>query len=550
MIRSLQIRNYALIEHLELELNPGFTAITGETGSGKSILLGALGLILGERADRSALFDTDSKCIVEAELELDTERFESLFESLDLDFSPSSIFRREINSAGRSRAFINDTPVPLSAMKEIAGEIVDIHSQNDHLLLQGKALPLELLDRCIKKPSVLSEYQKAFREFKKARHRLDALQSSNAEQDLDYLGFQHKEIEELDITKDESAQLTEQLGLMESAEERLEVLQQGAKAIDSEDGAISIIQSVLHALRQLSEVPSSFSELSSRLESVRIELEDIGQEMYSQAEEADIEPDKLARMQDRMDVLNRLLSKHGLSSSNELIELKDGLEEKIQRIESGRAEREAIELAVKDATSKASGCAMALHEERIKAIPELKSILEKDLPRLGMPSASFEIEVTETSDLQASGTDDIQFLFKSEKDSPLQLLHKAASGGELSRIMLVMKQHLASKYAISSLIFDEIDTGVSGDISSRMADIMSQLAQGRQVIAITHLPQVAAKAEHHLRVFKDRAGERTRTLIETLDESGRLDELAKMLSGAELTAASKANAEALLKAKH
>ena len=549
MLVRLYIQNYALIQELDLDLQTGFTAITGETGSGKSILLGALGLVLGERADTQVLFDKELKCIVEAEFEVAELQLKELFKRHDLDHLPQSTLRREINPAGRSRAFVNDTPVSLSVLRAMTESLVDIHSQHQTLLLGSDTFQLDLLDIFAEHGSNLKDYKAIYSQYRLKQTELRSLKNFIQENriDKDYLLFQLQELEEVALKAGEDEQMKEELGLMEHAEEIKTVLNQAMQQMNNEEGLLDQLNALTNRIDSISGHTKRLEELASRLESVRLELDDISQTIEEVESQVELDPERQQVLIEQLDALQRLLSKHRASDVEALIQIKKDIEEKLHSADDAHAKLEALEQELVAIEIKLKASAKALTEERQKAKKKLIKTVSGQFEKLSLPHAKVDIEISQTSDYKNNGCDDINLLFNANKGGRLESLSKVASGGELSRLMLILKSQLAKAKQLPTLIFDEIDTGVSGEIAAQMAAMLREMSEGRQVISITHLPQVAARANHHLKISKSDTKERSITDVTLLDEDGRILELAKMLSGAKVSEASVANARELLK---
>jgi len=548
MLKRLYIQNYALIQELELDLQGGFTAITGETGSGKSILLGALGLVLGERADSQILFDKGIKCIVEAEFDLD-QGLEEVFSANDLDHMASSTIRREINPAGRSRAFINDTPVPLNLLKSLTESLVDVHSQHQTLLLGEDSFQLDLLDSFAEHGLHLKDYRKKFKAYKVSQAQVRELKLYIQEHriDKDYLEFQLQELEEVKVEPGEDEKWREELGLMEYAEEIKSVLNNSLQQLNAENGLMDELTTVSHRIASISSHAKGLEALAGRLESLRLELDDIHQTMEEVESQVELNPERQQMLTEQLDILQKLLNKHRASDPEELMRIKNEISEKLFSADDAHQQMEKLQaliLAEGNALSLAAG---RLTKERTAAKKRFIKEVSARFPELSLAHGKIDIEISQSSDYMINGLDEVNILFNANKGGKLEPLSKVASGGELSRLMLILKSQLAKAKQLPTLIFDEIDTGVSGEIASQMAEMLREMSDGRQVIAITHLPQVAARAHNHMKISKSDTKERSITDVSWLDEDGRILELAKMLSGAKVSEASVANARDLLR---
>jgi DNA repair protein RecN (Recombination protein N) len=549
MLRHLHIRNYALIGELSVDFAEGFSVITGETGAGKSILLGALGFVLGDRADTGVLFDKEMKCVVEAHFHLSDESLRPLFEKNDLDFDTECIFRRELSPQKKSRAFINDTPVSLQTMKEVGNQLVDIHSQHDSLLLTDADFQLHLLDEIAKNHELLSHYRQEFANYNTLSRRLKELQTS-AEKNIaenDYLKFQLDELQKAQLKEGEYAEIEQSLKVMENAEEIRSLLFSANGLLESTETAIlpqlNELSSVLHRLKQL--VPS-LEELQERIDSAQVELKDIAYDLDRVGDDAQFDESKLQELQERYDLLNRLMMKHHVKEFEALIELRDALEAKVNAFENIDQEIEQTEKALKEQTLKLQQFATKLHSQRVKAAKTFGESVTDLARQLAMPHAVFQIAVEPLTMFCATGMDQIRFLFSANKGVEVAELSKVASGGELSRLMLSIKSVVSKHSYIPTLIFDEIDTGVSGEVAAKIGSIMQGMGASLQLISITHLPQVASKAQHHFFIYKDNEGSRTQSHIKLLTAGERVTEIAKMLSNDKVTPEALKAAEVLL----
>lgn len=549
MLRHLHIRNYALIGELSVDFAEGFSVITGETGAGKSILLGALGFVLGDRADTGVLFDKEMKCVVEAHFHLSDESLRPLFEKNDLDFDTECIFRRELSPQKKSRAFINDTPVSLQTMKEVGNQLVDIHSQHDSLLLTDADFQLHLLDEIAKNHELLSHYRQEFATYNTLSRRLKELQTS-AEKNIaenDYLKFQLDELQKAQLKEGEYSEIEQSLKVMENAEEIRSLLFSANGLLESTETAIlpqlNELSSVLHRLKQL--VPS-LEELQERIDSAQVELKDISYDLDRVGDDAQFDESKLQELQERYDLLNRLMMKHHVKEFEALIELRDALEAKVNAFENIDQEIEQTEKALKEQTLKLQQFATKLHSQRVKAAKTFGESVTDLARQLAMPHAVFQIAVEPLTMFCTTGMDQIRFLFSANKGVEVAELSKVASGGELSRLMLSIKSVVSKHSYIPTLIFDEIDTGVSGEVAAKIGGIMQGMGASLQLISITHLPQVASKAQHHFFIYKDNEGSRTQSHIKLLTAGERVTEIAKMLSNDKVTPEALKAAEVLL----
>ncbi len=548
MLLQLKVSNYALIDSLNLNLGEGFTAITGETGSGKSIMLGALGLVLGERADVKSLRNKDAKCIVEATFRLNRKRFGSFFTEHDLDFEEESVLRREINKSGKSRAFINDTPVTLVQLKELTSQLIDIHSQHQTLLIKRSDFQMSVLDSFSGNHKQLDAYSDAYAAFKKAEAHLNHLQEQNAraQSDFDYKQFQFNELSALSLEELDLVSMEKELELLSNAEELKEIASQLNELLNSDGGVLDQLSTVRGQAQKLADISNSFQSSSERMSSVTIELNDIAQETAELANGLEHDPQRIELLSEQINELNRLLVKHHVDSVDRLVEIRNELDHSLQvtasldeQIAKSRSELEAARKLVMDK-------GRLLSESRKNSIVELQKKLKELLSLLSMPHAEFHFDLNSGIDITANGLDQLKVMVKLNKGSQFLPIEKAASGGELSRIMLALKAILSTGVSIPTIIFDEIDTGVSGEVANKMGDMMLKIAKGMQVLGITHLPQIAAKASQHFKVFKETEADSTSTYINLLNQDQRLLEIAEMLSGKNPGEAAVANARELL----
>ena len=548
MLQHLHIQNYALIDDLTVDFSEGFSVITGETGAGKSILLGALGFVLGDRADLGVLFDKDKKCVVEAKFNLTDETLKPLFETNDLDFDQDCIFRRELNPQKKSRAFINDTPVTLQTMKEIGCQMVDIHSQHDALLLTDADFQLRLLDNIAQNNSILTDYQVEFsryQELKRSLHELKETATRNTAEN-DYLKFQLDELEKADLKEGEYSDIEQTLHTMENAEEIKSLLVTANTLLeDSESaiiGQINTLSSVLQRMRNL--LPNTES-LGERIDNLKVELKDIAYDLRRREDEIQFDEEQLKTLEERYDLINRLMMKHRLSDFESLLSYRDNLKEKDKAFENIDDSIAKTEKKLRDSEKLLSQKAKTLHDRRCQAAKLFSERVETIAKQLAMPFAQFQVSVESLEDFGSKGSDEIRFLFSANKGVHPDDLRRVASGGELSRLMLSIKSAVSAYNYIPTLIFDEIDTGVSGEVAAKIGSIMQSMGTSLQLIAITHLPQVASKAQHHFFIFKDSQGERTQSHIRQLTPQERISEIAKMLSNDKITPEAIKAAEAL-----
>lgn len=557
MLSHLHIENYALIEHLELDLHQGFSVITGETGAGKSIIIGAIGLLLGNRADTKAIKTGAKRCVVEATFEVADCGLEPFFTDNDLDFDGSEcVIRRELTSTGKSRAFINDTPAPLTLLKDLGDQLIDIHSQHKNLLLGKEDFQLHILDIVAGNQAILAEYQDTYKEFRNLTRQLDeAIDEANRNQsDEDYLRFQANQLADANLQAGEQEALEEEAETLEHAEDIKSALFQAANRLQTDhddNDTLSLIRQSLSALQSIASVYSAGEELISRLQSCEIELKDIANELENQAEEVEYNPQRLEQVNNRLDTLYTLQKKHNVDSVGELIAIQQQLEERLIRIDNSSDFIDELRKQVASLQDKATTLAKQLSTARRKAAAKVEERMVATLLPLGMPHVQFQCSVnTKPEQLSPTGFDQVQYLFNANKSGEPQPVSQIASGGEIARVMLALKALIAGTVQLPTIIFDEIDTGVSGSIAEKMAHIMRQMGeQHRQVISITHLPQIAALGTHHYKVYKEDTDQSTVTNIIPLSQQQRVEELAHMLSGETITQAALDNAKALLESQ-
>lgn len=548
MLQKLSISNYALISSLSVDFDNGFSVITGETGAGKSILLGALGFLLGNRADTNILFDDTKKCIVEGVFILHDDRWKSFFEENDIDYDEECIIRREINPQKKSRAFINDTPVSLQILKELGSRLVDIHSQHDSLLLCNPDFQLALLDDAADNNQLLTQYKKAYHDYVSAKNELDILRRKATDNidENDYLKFQLDEILKAELLDGEYDDLTQRIEFLENQEEIIRLLKESTNILDNEENSLlDGINTLLYNVEKLRRYIPELDSMAERLNSVKIELKDILSDLNNlQDDSQDIS--SLEILQERFDMIQRLMMKHHLNDYSLLLQLREDIRRKVDEFSNiedivSDKEKEVRELE-KDLLVRAS----ELHKRRKKAKDDFEKDVTTVIRQLAMPYGLFEIKLDKTEELTSNGIDVVTFMFSANKGHSTEIMAKAASGGELSRLMLAIKSIAARNNYIPTLIFDEIDTGVSGEVASKLGDIMKVMGDTLQLVSITHLPQIASKAENHFFVYKTVVDEKTHSNIKVLTHEERVVEVAKMLSNAEVTEEAMKAAEVLL----
>ncbi|MFM2285196.1 MAG: hypothetical protein RLZZ543_693 [Bacteroidota bacterium] len=549
MLQRLSIRNYALITELSIDLRPGLTIITGETGAGKSILLGALAMLLGERADPSVLRDATQKCVVEAHINISKYQLSDFFQHNDLDEEASCIIRREINPAGKSRAFINDTPVNLNQLKELGARLIDIHSQHDTLLLNSSAFQLQLLDAPAGNAALLQKYRELFANWKRKKKEVEDLKAAEAQlrAEQDFLQFQFDELESARIQANELQIIEDEFSALSHAEDiRLHFSTAIAQLENEERGIVTSLKQVQQAFQQAAKYSSSAASLLERIQSVSIELKDILAETEHQSEQLDANPQRLEELRSRLDLINHLLNKHRCQTSDALMDLQQQFQERLDKAASVGTDLERLEIELSEEHKELIKHAKAISAKRAEVIPGIVKESTRLLTRLGMPKTQLIIELGEKEQPELNGMDKVKVLFSANAGSTPQELSKVASGGELSRFMLSLKKIIAGSVALPTIIFDEIDTGVSGAVADSMGEILKEMGSELQVLAITHLPQIASKGNDHLKVIKSSNAKETSSQLIRLNESERIDEIAAMLSGKELSEAAISNARSLL----
>ena len=550
MLRNLHIQNYALIESLDLDFASGFSVITGETGAGKSILLGAIGLLTGQRAETAAIRTGAAKCIVEGTFDITGYGLETLFEDNEIEYDAECIVRREIASTGKSRAFINDTPVSLTIMKQLGERLIDIHSQHQNLLLSAESFQLGVLDTLCTDKEAKRQYTEAYRQYREAVKALEELRSqlSGDRGDEEYIRFQLNQFDEWRLREGEQEELEQELELLTHAEDIKEGLYRISASLNSDEGGqVLALRSTTGALRSLINIYPQAEEWHSRMESLYIELKDIADEVADAEERMSVDPERQAWVEERLDVIYTAQQKHRVSSVAELLEIEQRFRDTLNRIDDATEHIAELERAVTDADKILHERASALTAQRTGVARTFEKEIASRLVELGIPNTRFAVDITPRRQPDSTGADSVAFLFSANKNGALQDIAQVASGGEISRIMLSLKSIIATATAMPTLIFDEIDTGVSGTIAARMADIMADIAHhGRQVISITHLPQIASKAAAHYKVYKEDNADATVSHIRPLTTEERITELAQMMSAGTLTEAAINNAKELL----
>lgn len=551
MLKHLTISHYALIEHLDIDIATGFSVITGETGAGKSIMLGALNLLLGGRADAKAIQTGERKCMVEAVFSIEHAGLEPFFANNDIDFDPHEcIVRREVMQSGKSRAFINDTPVTAAKLKEIGASLIDIHSQHQNLLIRNEHFLIDTLDTMAEQQEAVSAYQCLYGQCKHAETALQQLQerAAKGKSDEDFLRYQLTQLEEASLTDNEQEELESEQSVLGHAEEIKQGLYNAQNMLTSEEQSVShALRSAEDALSAISDKYSQAQELAERLKSVRIEVDDVEAELESAVDQVEYDPERLSFIEDRLSLIYNLEKKHNVNSIAELIGITEQLRNELNAIDNLDDDLERQTAEVERLKGLRNHAASLLTQARKKAALVMEKELTHALKELGMPNATMKMDITPRTEPDNTGADKVTFLFSANKNVPPQNVSDIASGGEIARLMLALKALIARRTALPTIVFDEIDTGVSGTMAESMAKVMKQIAETCQVLCITHLPQIAALGANHFKVYKEDSQDTTRSHIIPLNEEERIEEIAHMLSGAKITEAAIDNAKALLK---
>lgn len=552
MLKQLYIKNFTLIDELDIQLFPGFSVITGETGAGKSIILGALSLLLGQRADSKSIKSGCARCVIEAHFDLSNYQLESIFVDNDIDYDAKDcIFRRELTATGKSRSFINDTPVPLTVMKAIGQQLVDIHSQHQNLLLQEEDFQLNVVDIIAQDDKQLADYQEAFRNYMAARKAVVQMEESiaKAAENEDFLRFQYNELKEAQLQPGQQAELERESEMLSHVEDIKNALY-ATEGILSGDEA-NVVEHLREASRTIEgirEVFADAAEVAERINSCYIELKDIASEVSRMYAHTDFDPKRLDAVNDQLDTIYTLEKKHHVETVEELITLHNHLLEQLNHLDNSSEEIEALRQQEKTAKEKAVKKAAELTSLRKKSAQKVEKEMKSRLIPLGIPNVRFSVDISSTGQLTEKGADKVAFLFSANTSTPMQPVAQIASGGEIARVMLSLKAMISGTVKLPTIIFDEIDTGVSGRVAEMMAKIMQEMGlSDRQVVSITHLPQIAALGTHHYKVFKEETQEGTKSRMHLLNEEGRIQEIAQMLSGSDITAAAISNAKELLR---
>tara|TARA_R110000796_G_scaffold77155_4_gene172335 strand:- start:1552 stop:3204 length:1653 start_codon:yes stop_codon:yes gene_type:complete len=549
LLTNLSIKNYALIDHLNVKFTNGFTVITGETGAGKSILLGGLSLVLGKRADLSSLREKEDKCIVEAEFEISKYGLESFFLENDLDYEAKTIIRREILPSGKSRAFINDSPVTLDILSQLGDQLIDVHSQHQTLRLADNDFQLKVIDALADNGQVISAYSSKLLLYQSTQKELQKLVDfqNSATKEHEYNSFLLQELISAPLKEGILEELEEQYEQLNNVEIILEQLSHGQQLLNDEQiGLVNLLTELKQVSNKLASFGHQYSDINERIKSVFIELDDISTELNILNDKVEADPQLLEQVNARLQLLYDLLKKHKVQTIPELMEIRNALDEKVSATENVVADIDRKKKELHQLETALNTEASNISKRRKLVIPKLKEQLEETLIDLGMASATFKIDISPSKEFKPTGKDDLSFLFSANKGSAYGDLKKVASGGELSRIMLTIKAILARYEQLPTMMFDEIDTGVSGEISNKMGDIMKDMSNTMQIFSITHLPQVAAKGVHHFKVYKEEELMGTNTKMKRLSSEERVVELAEMLGGKTLSDSALAHARQLL----
>lgn len=553
MLKKLDIRNFTLIDHLEMALYPGFSVITGETGAGKSIVIGAIGLLLGNRADAKQVKRGCDKCIIEATFDLSiyhSDVLKDFFEDNDLDYEPEEcLLRREVNANGKSRAFINDTPVTLALMRELGEQLIDVHSQHQNLLLSKEDFQLNVVDIIARDRQQLADYRAAFAEYRSAQRRLEELreQIATSRDNEDFLRFQQKELSEANLASGEQEQLEQEAELMSHAEDIKRALHEADYGLSGDDtGIVNLTRSIATQLRSVADVYPEAQELAERLESCFVELKDISQEIASKVDDVEYDPQRFNLITQRLDTIYTLQQKFHVQTVDELLDRLNGINAQLDNIDNSDEELQELERSVEKLHAVCVEKAVVLTDMRRKSATVVEQELSKLLVPLGIPKVRFKVDVS-PANLSTNGADKVMFLFSANSSTDMQPVSQVASGGEIARVMLSLKAMISKAIGLPTIIFDEIDTGVSGRVAEQMAHIMRDMGKAnRQVICITHLPQIAAAGSTHYKVAKQETEQGTVSTMTQLSDEQRITEIAQMLSGSDVSQAAVDNAKSLL----
>ena len=549
MLTHLSIHNYALINQLSIDFTKGLSIITGETGAGKSILLGALGLVMGNRADLSSLKNAEKKCIIEAKFAVEGYNLQRLFDKLDVDYEPETIIRREILPSGKSRAFVNDTPVNLSVLTALKTKLIDIHSQHQTMQLSDVSFQFSVIDALAKNQPKIASYYRGLKKYSGLQKELKLLlaETEKSKEQYEYNLHLFNEFEEAKLVDGEQKELEEKLERLNNIEEiKLNLSEALQISINEEIGIQNLLYSLENSLQKISSYSSKYQEIANRITSVKLELDDVVTELENENEAVDFNPNEIEELNDRLQLIYNLQKKHSVDSIKELQKIHESLSEKVAQVADAGTLIEAKQTEINDVAKKLDEVAVMITKSRTKAIPKLQKQLEFLLAELGMPNARFSIELNASTEYLSNGKDNLSFLFSANKGGNFGELKKVASGGELSRIMLSIKKILSENIQLPTIIFDEIDTGVSGEVSNKIAKIMQDMGVNVQVITITHLPQIAAKGLQHYKVYKGEENGVTTSNLKLLSYDERVVEIAEMLSGKDISESALTHAKELL----
>ena len=549
MLVSLSIKNYALIEDLKVDFQDKLSVITGETGAGKSILLGGLALVLGKRADASSVINKESKCIIEAYFEIEKYDLKSFFEQEDLDYELTTTIRRELLPNGKSRAFINDTPVTLTVLNALSEKLIDIHSQHETLQLADSNFQFQIIDSLAKNEDYLSSFSKELLQFKTLKKELEqiVLDYKKSQEEYNFNSFILNELEQANLIENEQVKLEQAIAKLAHVEEiKLNLSEAIQTAEDEQIGIHNLLNQLNNNISRIANFSDAYEQLSERINSIFIEVKDIVQELENENESLEYNPKELEKKEERLQIIDNLQKKHSVNSIEGLLEIQDVYQKKIIEVENATEKITGKELEIHKVKNKLEILASKIHQRRVRAIPVFVNELESILSKLEMKNTRLSVDITESDQFLSNGKDSLEFLISANKGLTFESLKKVASGGEMSRIMLAVKLILSKYTKLPTIIFDEIDTGVSGEVSNRIAKVMQQMSKNMQVITITHLPQIAAKGNQHYKVFKEEKGNSIRSDIKLLDVKGRINELAEMLGGKRITNSALAHAKQLL----
>lgn len=549
MLKALKIRNYALIKNLDIDFGAGFTTITGETGAGKSILLGAISLLLGQRADASVLQDKSSKCYLEAVFTIKSYNLQIFFEENELDYDDETILRREILESGKSRAFVNDVPVNLSILKDLGERLVDVHSQHQNLLINRTGYQLGVLDILAQTREQVADFKKLYQHYQQKNSELSDLENRalKEKEELEYFTYQYEELEKAKLEEGETELLEQESEILSHTEEiKSGIVQSVTLLSEGDHNLIHDLKETILSLGHAGKYSPPAETLKNRLESILLEMKDVNMEAVAMMERIEFDPERFNFLKQRLDLIYSLLQKHHKTSVKELLELKNYFGDKLQEISNFDNEISKLKRELSSLKEQLKNQSEQLTQKRTAQCKKVDQTIVQVLHTLGMPHGRFEVKISPLPDYSSSGKDEVSFLFSANKNSDLQSIEKVASGGEISRLMLAIKYLVSSSAQLPCIILDEIDTGVSGEIADKMALLMKQMSQNMQVISITHLPQIASKGDQHFQVYKDEENHHTETKIKHLNPSERITEIAKMLSGSSLSNAAMENARILL----